>query len=143
MRIATYNTELSRDCPGLLLRDLERGKDPQIAAVIQVIADAHPDVHPLQQKLQQAGARYPHIFALQPNAGLATELDLDGNNRLGEPRNSQGYGVFTGQSGIAVLSKLPIDYAAVRDFSPMLWRDLPDALLPQYPMAPRSRPSRH
>ncbi|MEC9313216.1 MAG: endonuclease/exonuclease/phosphatase family protein, partial [Pseudomonadota bacterium] len=40
VRIATFNTELSRKGPGLLLRDIERGEDPQIAAVIDVILAA-------------------------------------------------------------------------------------------------------
>ena len=47
LRIATYSPDLSRDGPGLLLRDLTRtGKqaDPQIAAVVQVIAETRPDI---------------------------------------------------------------------------------------------------
>ena len=34
IRIAYFQTELSRDGPGLLLRDLMRGEDPQVEAVI-------------------------------------------------------------------------------------------------------------
>jgi len=148
LRIATFNTELSRDGPGLLLRDIERGKDPQIASVVQIIAGARADVlalqgidwdyenralQALQYQLQQAGSPYPHIFALQPNSGMATGLDMDGDRRLGTPRDSQGYGAFTGKAGIAVLSRLPIDRNAVRDFTPLLWRELPNALLPLHP----------
>lgn len=148
LRIATFNTELSRDGPGLLLRDIERGQDPRIKAVIADIAALNPDVlvlqgfdwdyenralQALQQQLQKAQIPYPHIFALQPNSGMASGLDLDGNGRLGEARDSQGYGSFTGQDGNAVLSRLPIDHDAVQDLSPLLWRDLPGALLPQHP----------
>ena len=43
-RIAYFQTELSRDGPGLLLRDLVRAKDPQVEAVIDDIALAAPDV---------------------------------------------------------------------------------------------------
>ncbi|PCJ08541.1 MAG: endonuclease [Rhodobacteraceae bacterium] len=147
LRIATFNTELSRNGPGLLLRDIERGKDPQINAVIAQIAAMNPDIlvlqgidwdyenralQALQHQLQQAGAPYPHIFTLQPNSGLASTQDLDGDGRLGGPRDSQGYGAFTGQSGNAVLSRLPIDRSAVQDFSQLLWRDLPGALLPHH-----------
>jgi len=35
IRVATYNAELSRKGPGLLLRDILRGKDDQLAAVVR------------------------------------------------------------------------------------------------------------
>lgn len=146
IRIATFNTELSRDGPGLLLRDIKRGKDPQVDAVTTVIVETNPDVlvlqgidwdfenhalQALQHHLLQAGAPYPYIFALRPNSGIASGLDLDGNGRLGEARDSQGYGSFTGQGGNAVLSRLPIDQDAAQDLSQLLWRDLPGAILPK------------
>ncbi|MGB3244167.1 MAG: endonuclease/exonuclease/phosphatase family protein, partial [Sulfitobacter sp.] len=34
LRVATFNTELARKGPGLLLRDILKGDDPQITAVI-------------------------------------------------------------------------------------------------------------
>ena len=48
LRTATYNTELSRKGPGLLLRDIASGKDPQVIAVLNVIKHAQPDVIALQ-----------------------------------------------------------------------------------------------
>ena len=48
LRIATYNTELSRDGPGLLLRDIRNGRDPQVTAVIEVIRALGPDILVLQ-----------------------------------------------------------------------------------------------
>lgn len=148
LRIASFNTELHRDGPGLLLRDLGRDKDPQIAAVVAVIARARADVLVLQgidwdhdwvtlkalaDRLQTAGVHYPHLFTAQPNSGLATGLDLDGDGYRGGAADSQGFGAFTGRAGLAVLSKHPIDRAAVLDFTDLLWRDLPDALLPRHP----------
>ncbi len=47
IRIATFNTELGRNGPGLLLRDILKG-DPQAEAVARVIADVAPDVIALQ-----------------------------------------------------------------------------------------------
>lgn len=149
LRIASFNTELSRDGPGLLLRDILRGKDPQVAAVVAVIAAAQPDVLLLQgidwdyenralaalaQRLAQAGAGYPHLLSLQPNAGLPPPkpLDLDGDGCAGGPGDNQGYGRFRGQGGMALMSKLPIDRRAVRDLSDLLWQDLPQALLPRH-----------
>lgn len=146
LRIATYNSELKRDGPGLLLRDLMRG-DAQVDAVAQVIAEVAPDILLLQNVdydielraldalrglIADKGQDYPTIFALMPNSGMATGLDLDGDGRWGEPEDSQGYGAFTGQGGMAILSRWPVDLEAVQDFSALLWRDLPDALLPTH-----------
>jgi hypothetical protein len=144
LRIATYHTELSRKGPGLVLRDIAGGTDPQAEAVAEVIAGADPDVilllgldydmelralGALADRIAARGPRYPYRFALRPNTGLATGLDLDGDGRRGGPRDAQGYGRFAGQGGMAVLSRLPLGEA--RDFSAMLWRDLPGALIPE------------
>ncbi|MEO9576476.1 MAG: endonuclease/exonuclease/phosphatase family protein [Tateyamaria sp.] len=146
LRIATYNTELQRDGPGLFLRDLARGEDEQIDAVLAVIATANADVLALQgidydltsEALSRfaKAAGYPHHFALRPNTGMPTGLDMDGDGRLGGPRDAQGYGRFSGQGGMAILSRLPIDEGNVQDLSGLLWRDVPGALLPNVDGAP-------
>ncbi|MBI6628668.1 endonuclease/exonuclease/phosphatase family protein [Pontibaca salina] len=145
IRVASFNAALGRDGPGLLLRDITNGKDDQIAAVVGVIAHTAPDILALQSidwdhdgaalaalaaVLRDAGVDYPHRFTAQPNSGLASDLDLDGDGRLGGPGDAQGYGNFTGQKGMAVLSRYPIRTGEIRDLSPLLWRDLPGALLP-------------
>lgn len=138
LRVASYDPGLSRNGPGLLLRDLQKGGDAQAEAAIAVIAAARADVivltgfdwdyegralEALRDQLRAAGAPYPHAFAPQPNSGVPSGLDLDGDGRLGSPRDAQGYGGFTGQNGLAVLSRYP--FGAARDFSDFLWRDLP------------------
>ena len=140
IRLATYNTELSRKGPGVLLRDIARGDDPQINAVLQIIKHANPDVLALQGFdydltgaalslfAQQSG--YPFSFTSQPNTGMATGLDMNGDGRLGGPRDAQGYGAFSGQGGMALLSKFPILQDQVQDLSEMLWREAPTPLLP-------------
>lgn len=140
LRIATYNVELQRDGPGLLLRDLARGKDPQIAAVLDVIATADADVLAIQNfdydltaealSILAKAADYPHYFALRPNAGMPTGLDMDGDGKLGGPADAQGYGRFSGHGGMAILSRYPILTDSVQDLSDLLWKDVPDALLP-------------
>ncbi|MBL4768584.1 MAG: endonuclease/exonuclease/phosphatase family protein [Rhodobacteraceae bacterium] len=147
LRIATFNTELHRDGPGLLLRDIQRAKDPQIKAVIAVITVVSPDILALQgidwdyegaalealaNQLEESGLSYPYRFALRPNSGMATGLDMDGDGRLGRPRDAQGYGAFTGQGGLAILSRYPIRHNIVQDFTPLMWRDLPGAILPTH-----------
>ncbi|MCB5199159.1 endonuclease/exonuclease/phosphatase family protein [Loktanella sp. TSTF-M6] len=143
LRIATFAAPLGRDGPGLLLRDLGRD-DPQIDAVAAVVLDTDADIllltdvdHDLDGLTLAALAQrlnYPHRFALAPNTGLPTGLDLDGNGTLGEARDAQGYGRFPGDSGLAVLSRYPIITGEVRDLSAMLWRDLPGATLPEGPL---------
>ncbi|MBF9032962.1 endonuclease/exonuclease/phosphatase family protein [Rhodobacterales bacterium HKCCE2091] len=151
LRLAVYDTDLQRDGPGLLLRDILRGEDEQVAALISVIADVDPDVllligidydaglaalSALADRLAAAGADYPHRFALRPNAGIPTGNDIDGDGRWPEPQDAQGYGRFSGEGGMAILSRLPVDGDGVRDFSGLLWRDLPgnraaDVLAPE------------
>lgn len=148
LRIASYNTELSRDGPGLLLRALQRDDDPAVAAVIQVIAKANADILVLQgidwdyeqrtlsalrERLGQAGALYPYHFSLRPNSGVESGLDLDGDGRLGGPADAQGFGSFSGQGGMAILSRHPLLTSEAQDFSGMLWKDFSDALLPTHP----------
>jgi len=140
IRVATFAAPLSRDGPGLLLRDIARGEDAQIAAIAGVIERAAPDILLLTDfDWDHEGAAltafadtlgFPHRFALRPNAGLATGLDLDGDGRTGDARDAMGYGRFSGDGGLAILSRWPVDTGAVRDLSTLLWRDLPGAMLP-------------
>ena len=144
LRIATYNAEMNRAGPGLLLRDLQKADDPAIMAAIQVIVALDADIllltgfdydldhvalTALAGQLAKSGLTYPHLFSARPNTGLSTGLDLDGDGLLGGPGDAQGWGRFSGEGGMAVLSRLPIQTNDVRDFSGYLWRDLPGALL--------------
>ena len=145
LRVATWNVELSRDGPGLLLRDILRGEDAQASAVAHIIAEVAPDILLLQNVdydmelralsalrdlIAAQGMQYDTVFALLPNSGMATGLDMDGDGRLGEPEDAQGYGAFLGQGGMAILSRYPVDMAGIQDMSAILWRDLPQAMLP-------------
>lgn len=149
--MATYAAPLTRDGPGLLLRDITAGDDPQIGATLAAIKAANPDILVLTQfdhdadlaalsafaaALAAGGTDLPHLFAARPNSGMATGLDMDGDGTQGEPRDAQGYGRFAGAGGLAILSRWPVDTAAVRDLSGTLWRDLPGAVLPTVDGAP-------
>ena len=139
IRVATFAAPFGREGPGLMLRDLGR-EDAQIDAAARIVAEARPDVLLLtdvdhdHDRLGLAALAdrlgYAHAFALAPNAGVPTGLDLDGNGRLSEPRDAQGYGRFTGDSGMALLSRWPVLAEDVVDHSALLWRDLPGASLP-------------
>ena len=127
------------------MRDIAAGEDEQIAAVLAAIHAAAPDILVLTQfdhdadlaaltafaaRLADGGTDLPYLFSALPNSGMATGLDMDGDGTTGQPRDAQGYGRFAGAGGLAVLSRWPLDTGAVRDLSPLLWRDLPGATLP-------------
>ncbi|MEO1640662.1 MAG: endonuclease/exonuclease/phosphatase family protein [Pseudomonadota bacterium] len=147
-RIATYAAPLSRDGPGLLLRDIRKGDDPEIAAISAVIAYIAPDVLvltnfdydldglALSAYAESLPVPYPFRFATSPNAGIPSGHDLDGNGYLGDARDAFGYGRFAGDGGLAVLSRFPIATEAVQNFTGLLWRDLPSATLPVRDAAP-------
>ena len=141
----TYNADLSRKGPGLLVRDLERFEDPTLHATLQAIVDLKPDVLALQdvdydhgqvalrliqKHLASLGHAMPHRFARAPNSGIATGFDLDRDGRFDTARDRQGYGLFAGQGGIALLSVYPFLDDEAEDHSAQLWRDLPGADLP-------------
>ncbi|QYK41705.1 MAG: endonuclease/exonuclease/phosphatase family protein [Paracoccaceae bacterium] len=153
LRIAAYHTEMSRKGPGLLLHELTTGRSPATEAAIAAIAATGADaillldvdfdprlvtLAALADRLAGAGAPYPHRFALPPNRGVPTGLDLDGNGRTGEPGDAQGFGAYAGQGGMAILSRLPVAADEVRDWTGFLWADLPGAALPEG-MTPEAR----
>lgn len=121
------------------------GRDEQVEAAAQVIAQNRPDILVLQEidwdaqgatltaladRIAHHGHRLDHLFTLQPNAGLRTGLDHDGDGRTTGWRDAQGFGRFTGAGGLAVLSRFPLLDDQIHDFSGLLWADLPDANLP-------------
>jgi hypothetical protein len=145
-RIASMNTALERDGPGLLLRDILRD-DPQVAAFANVVGQVAPDILVLQgidydhdlvtltalrDRIEdRGGPAFPYLFSRRPNTGLATGLDMDGDGDLGRARDKQGYGRFAGQAGMAILSRYPFHNGGVQDFSALKWRDMPGAILPE------------
>lgn len=151
LRIATWNADLSRDGPGLLLRDILSGKDPVVEQVIQGLVQVRPDIllltrfdhdldgvalSALTDRLRAVGLDYPHRHAPAQNRGLPSGLDLDGNGRLGDPDDAQGYGRFSGDGAMALLSRWPV--VGVADHSGFLWADLPGARIVHVPPPARA-----
>jgi hypothetical protein len=91
---------------------------------------------------------YPYVFVAPSNTGIHTGLDLDNNGIVNPTINvplgtnptygndSYGFGDFPGQFGLAVFSRYPIDYDAIRTFQLFLWKDMPGAMLPDNPATP-------
>lgn len=149
--MATFNTELFRKGPGLLLRDILKGDDPQITAVLDTLAAADADIVTLQgfdydlegraltafaAALADQTAPYPYTFATPPNAGRMTGADLNMDGKLGGAADAQGYGRFFGQGAMAILSRHPIAVSDVQDYSALLWRDVPDNIYPMTKTGP-------
>ena len=138
IRIATYAAPLSRNGPGLLLADIlnETPEIVQVSARIEALAadvllltdiDYDLDLRALSALNDRLSTPYPHIFALRPNSGMQTGFDADQNGRFGEARDAMGYGRFSGDGGMAILSNFPI--GTVTDYSHALWADLPQTLM--------------
>jgi hypothetical protein len=121
-----------------LLRDIVSGDDPAVLATRDLIAAADADIillldidhdaglaalTALAELLEDAGSPYPHRIAPAPNTGRPTGVDLDGDGRTWRARDAQGFGYFTGDGGMALLSRYPI--GTVRDFTALPWIALP------------------
>ncbi len=121
-----------------MLRDILKG-DAQVESWVSVVQAADPDVlvvgdldfdlggmalAALAEKLED----YPIRFSQRPNRGLHSGRDLDGDGRMGEPEDAEGYGTFSGQGGMGVLSRLPLDEAGFKDHSGYNWSNLPQTL---------------
>ena len=159
LRVATYNASLyDEDAGGLVARlQLGNAQARKIAAVLQKV---RPDIVLLNEfdydaaqraadlfqrdylEVAQAGGgaplHYPHRYLAPVNTGLPSGLDLDGNGETGgigreRGNDAWGYGLHPGQYGMLVLSRFPIDAAAVRTFQLLKWRDMPGARRPMDP----------
>ncbi|MEO1293201.1 MAG: endonuclease/exonuclease/phosphatase family protein [Pseudomonadota bacterium] len=150
-RIALFNANLARGEAGALIRELETADSPQVAAVAEIVQRVRPDIlvlneldHDPQGRAMslfrsalttgRGGARgidYPHTFSAPINTGLRSGHDLDGDGSTHGPADAQGWGLFPGQFGMAVLSTARITHG--HSFRTLLWRDAPGAELPTQP----------
>jgi hypothetical protein len=164
LRFATFNASLNRNAEGDVVRALSTGSDPQIRNVAEIIQRVRPDVLNINEfdfvpdelaarlfqrnylSVSQHGARpihFPYRFVAPSNTGIASGKDLDNDGQVGTTigtpayaNDAFGFGLFPGQFGLAVFSRLPIDRRHVRTFQHFLWKDMPGALLPDDPATP-------
>jgi hypothetical protein len=154
VRFATFNASLNRNNAGDLATELSASGSTQPDVIAEIIQRARPDVllinefdyDPAALALFQANylavahgtadpIEYPYTFIAPSNTGVFSGFDYDNSGAAGDfvPNDSYGFGFFPGQYGMAVLSKYPIDYAAIRTFQFFKWKDMPGALLPEDP----------
>ncbi|MGE0407864.1 MAG: endonuclease/exonuclease/phosphatase family protein [Amphiplicatus sp.] len=161
IRVATFNAYLNRAEAGGLVADLSSPGNEQARAVAEIIQRTAPDILFLNEIDRDPEARalalfqenylgvgqnggapaiYPYVYAGPVNTGLASGRDLDRNGEIVTTPGAEGYGgdafgfgAFPGQYGMAILSKYPIEEAAIRTFQFFLWKDMPEAALPDDP----------
>ncbi|MCC4596095.1 endonuclease/exonuclease/phosphatase family protein [Xanthomonas campestris pv. phormiicola] len=164
LRLATYNTSLNADADGGLIAALQgdSAQARKIAAVLQQVRpdlvllnefdydDAHRAADLFQQRylevaqpLGGAALHYPYRYLAAVNTGVPSGLDLDNNGSVGgdgrtRGNDAWGYGLHPGQYGMLLLSRYPIDAAAVRSFRLFKWSAMPGALRPIDPATGRS-----
>ena len=141
LRLAIFNTALSRDYAAHLIRDVER-REAQVMGIAAILIETAPDIvlltefdHDpqgramagLQAILAEGGLVLPHGFAGPVNTGEPTGRDMDGDGRLNEPEDAQSFARWPGHHGMALLSRHPL--GAIRTFRTQLWAERPDARL--------------
>ncbi|MFN3167734.1 MAG: endonuclease/exonuclease/phosphatase family protein [Phycisphaeraceae bacterium] len=152
VRVATYNTALSRDTEGALHAAFATGQDAKARLVAEVLQRTRPDIVLLQEidydptgkayadfqrrylGVAQNGAepiRYEYVYAPPVNTGVLAEVDLDGDGKITRPNDCYGYGLFEGHYGMVVLSRYPIDTDHVKDLREKRWVSLPDQRVPE------------
>jgi hypothetical protein len=160
IRIATFNCSLNRPAEGQLRRDLSTAGDAQARNVAEIIQRVHPDILLLEEFDFDAGGvslaqfqsnyltqsqngaapvSFGYSFFTESNTGVPSGFDFDKNGKIGGGSDALGFGEFPGQYAMALLSKFPIAAQQARTFRKFLWRDMPEALLPDDASTPAPR----
>lgn len=152
-RVATFNCSLNREESGQLSRDLAGGSNVQARKVARILRKIRPDIVLLNEfdfegsgtavrlflneYLQATGdwvdedpLTYEFTVSLPVNTGVPTDRDLDHDGQKGGPADAVGFGKFPGQYGMLVLSRFPLRQSQVRTFRNLLWKSLPNPMLP-------------
>ncbi|MBE8967541.1 phytase [Nostocales cyanobacterium LEGE 12452] len=163
IRFSQFNASLNRNAEGQLVSDLSTPDNAQAKAVAEIIQRNNPDVLLINEfdyspeavqlfrqnylAVSQNGATpvdYPYFYIAPSNTGIASGFDLNNNGTAvttpgatGYGDDAFGFGNFPGQYGMLLLSKYPIDTANIRTFQNFLWKDMPNALLPDDPTTPQ------
>lgn len=151
VRFATFNIAMGLQTEGELHQRLQSGQDEALKKVAAVIQRVRPDVLLLNEfdwyeldsavlfinnylatpQLGNEAISYAHALNGAVNTGWDSGLDLNGNGVPGEPEDAWGYGKFSGQYGMMVLSRFPMQLQ--RSFRLFKWADMPDARVPLNP----------
>ncbi|OYD91983.1 phytase [Nostoc sp. 'Peltigera membranacea cyanobiont' 210A] len=163
IRFSQFNASLNRNAEGQLVSDLSTPDNAQAKAVAEIIQRNNPDVLLINEfdyspeavqlfrqnylavsQNSTTPVDYPYFYIAPSNTGIASGFDLNNNGTAvttpgesGYGDDAFGFGNFPGQYGMLLLSKYPIDTANIRTFQNFLWKDMPNALLPDDPTTPQ------
>lgn len=151
IRVATFNVALDRNQPGQLALELQLGS-AQARNIARILQHIRPDIV-LLNEFDHDGARfddghlrqfcqdylacgeqaldYRYRYLVPTNTGVLAPLSLQQQGLPRLPQDGLGFGAFHGQYGMAVLSRFPLVLEQARSFRHFLWRDMPNAKLPQ------------
>ncbi|MDA7502025.1 endonuclease/exonuclease/phosphatase family protein [Chitinophagales bacterium] len=152
IRFASFNVSLFGNSEGNIENILDGPDNARVKRIAEIIQRQRPDVIALKEidydeaqravkrfrrnylEVSQNGQdtiKYNYYCAVPTNTGVLSEADLDGNGNVSLPNDAYGFGNFPGQYGFAILSRYPLDVDNARSFRELLWKDMPDALLPE------------
>lgn len=151
LRFANFNVSMFRNSSGQLGNELEESNSNRVKKAAEIIQRTRPDFIALMEfdydetgtalknfqknylEVSQNGAdtvQYAYAYQVSSNTGVLSEADLDGNGNVTLPNDAYGFGNFAGQYAFAILSKYPLVTEEAKTFQNFLWKDMPDALLP-------------
>ena len=157
VRFSTFNASLNRAAAGQLIADLSTPGNQQARNAAETIQRVRPDVILINEfdfdaggtalklfqdnylSVSQNGAApivYPYRFAAESNTGLRRGSTSTTTAILRRARRRLRLRRLSGQFGMAVYSRYPIDPTGIRTFQHFLWKDMPGALLPDDPATP-------
>ncbi|MEM7474152.1 MAG: endonuclease/exonuclease/phosphatase family protein [Planctomycetota bacterium] len=154
LRVATYNVSLNRPVSGQLAKDLagDTAQAKHLAAVIRAVqpdilllneVDFHAESENARKFAEKyladattdalGGDAWPMRYSYDGtvNTGVPSGMDLNANGKTSDPEDAWGYGRFSGQYGMAVLSRYEIDVGKIQTLQEFAWADLPGALRPK------------
>lgn len=138
-----WRVDLGARGPGDALSRILAGR-PEVVATAEIIARLSPDVLVLSgidydlhnakltaftEALRSLGADLPYTFAPVPNSASHSGIDLNGDGISHGPDDMNGYAEFPGERSLAVLSRFPLVTRDLRNFTPLLWAQLPGTKL--------------
>ncbi|WP_412722707.1 endonuclease/exonuclease/phosphatase family protein [Alteromonas sp. D210916BOD_24] len=156
MEATNYQSLNMQPSADVLAHVLASGQHPQVRNIAEIIQRVDPDIILLNEfdyiedkskgvdafvknylnkpQSDQTPVNYPYTYVSSVNTGKPSPFDLDNNGKhTGYGGDAYGYGLYPGHYGMALLSKFPIDEAAIRTFQHFKWQDMPHARAPRIP----------
>jgi len=153
MEATNYSQLNMKPSSAVLKHVLSNGDNQQVKNIAEIIQRVNPDIILLNEfdyisdkekgvdafvrrylNVSQQGQTpvdYPYTYIAPVNTGEPTPFDLDNNGEATQyGGDAYGYGLYSGQYAMALLSKYPIKHEEIRTFQFFKWKDMPNALRP-------------